>query len=75
MLDGGAVRQWNRAWLVVVGIRHVSFGIGVHERQERPALRTTLAHIDFVVTQQNFGIDDPPAIATNAARQLMENIV
>jgi hypothetical protein len=57
-----------------LGTGKVSLGVGVDERHEWAALRTPLAHIDAVVAQENFGIDDAPAIGANAAGQLMEHI-
>src|SRR6266851_4013413 len=45
------VGQRYRAGLVITRERDVSLGVAVDERHERPALRATLTHIDFVVAQ------------------------
>jgi hypothetical protein len=42
---------------------------------KRPALGTALAHIDLVVAQKDFGIDDAPAIRTDAPGQFVEHII
>src|SRR5262249_31559829 len=67
--------QRNCAGLVVSRERDIGICIAVHERHERPAPRAAFAHIDFVVAQKDFGIDDAPALRTNAPGQFVEHIV
>ena len=75
MFDFGAVGERNGAGLVELGKRDVSLGIGVDQRHERPALSAPLSHVDLVVAEQNFGVDDRAAIRADAARQLVEHVI
>jgi hypothetical protein len=73
--DRRAVGQRNRAGLVVRRKRRVGLRVGVDERHELPAVGAALAHIDFVVAQQNLGVDHLAAMGADAARQLMEDVI
>ena len=74
-LDLCAICQGNRAGLVVGRERRVGLGVCVNERRKGSAVGTALAHVDFVVAQENLGVDHPAAVRTDAARKLMKYII
>ncbi len=75
VLDRGTKCQRNRTGLIEFGKIRIGLGIAVDERLEGAAVRTPLGHIHFVVAQQDLGVDDPAAIRTDAASQLVEDVV
>jgi hypothetical protein len=67
MLDLCTELQGNCARLVVAAGRYVGLGVTVNEIFETAVLGTSFAHVDFVVTQQDVAVDDPPAGGADAA--------
>ena len=74
VLDLGGKLKGDRTRLVELGRAGVGLGIGIHQRFKQAVVGTSFAHKHLVVSQQDVGIDDPPALRTNAAGQLVENI-
>src|SRR5260370_6606809 len=71
----GPVGQRNGAGFVVFAECRVGFRIGVNECLERPALRTALAHVNLVVTQNYLCIDDLATVRADAACEFVKDVV
>ena len=56
--------------LLYLAKRRVRLGVAVDQRLERTAVRAALAHVDFVVAQEDLRVDHPAAGRADAAGQL-----
>ncbi len=75
VLDGGVERERDGAGLVESRGFGVQLGVAVDQRLELTVLRAALMQVDLVVAQEHLGINDPAALRTDAARELVEDIV
>src|SRR6266851_1745870 len=70
-----SARERNCAGFVVLPEGAVCLSIAIDQSLEWSALGTPLPHIDLVVSQNHLCIDDLAAVWTNAASQLVKDIV
>ena len=75
LLDVGGVGQGDGARLVEACCGGIGLSITIDQSFKQTMLRTTLAHIHFIVTQEDMRIDDAAALRANAAGQLIEDVV
>src|ERR1035437_428951 len=75
VFDLCSISKRNRARLVELAEIRVGLRIPVDKRLEGATIGTALGHVDFVVAQQNFRIDYPPALRTDAAGEFIEYVV
>src|SRR5260370_38444589 len=50
-------------------------GIGIDQGFTLPVFRTSLAHVDLILTQKDMGVYDPTTVRANTTGQLIEDIV
>src|SRR5260370_14961028 len=50
-------------------------GIGIDQGFTLPVFRTSLAHVDLILTQKDMGVYDPTTVRANTAGQLIEDVV
>ena len=72
-VNGCRVGLWDGAGLVEAGRRHILVRIPVDFPFEPAVVRTPLAQVHLVVSQQHLGIDDAPALGAEAARQFVKH--
>ncbi len=70
-----AIGQRNRARFVEFAEVRIGLRIAIDDRFEGAAVRAALGHVDLVIAQQNLRIDHLPTLRTNAARELIEDVV
>src|SRR5258707_3495495 len=70
-----SARERNCAGFVVLREGAVCLSIAIDQSLEWSARGTALPHIDLIVSQNHLGIDDLAAVWTNAASQLVKDIV
>ncbi len=55
--------------------RRIGPGIAVDQGFKWPVLRTSLAHVDLILTEEDMRVDDPATVRANTAGQLIEDVV
>ena len=75
IMDFRAVRQRNRAGLIEFSKCRVGFRVSIDKCFERSTLRAAFAHVNFVIAQNDLRIDDSSALGTDAAGQLVEDVI
>jgi hypothetical protein len=63
-----AVGERDGAGLVETGCGCICLSISIYQSLKQAVLRTAFAQIDFVVAQEDMGIDHPPTLWTDAPR-------
>src|SRR5215470_5966801 len=68
-------REGDGAGLVEAGVADVGFGVGVDQGLEWAVVGTPLAHEYPALAKQDLRVDHAPAVRTDAAGQLIEDVV
>src|SRR5262249_35664050 len=67
--------RWNAAWLVDTGLTCICLGISIDQRLGASVRGATLAHEHLAFTEHDVGVDRPPTLWADAARQLVEDVI